>query len=126
MNNPLSTDASQAVDSAAQAADRAIRGSQRVTQHAFDQLADGVESARASVGPALDGMANDSAELARRGTEAVSDAARHVRDQAVQLRQTTRSYIEQQPLQAMLIAMAAGAALVLLGSLLSRGRSDGQ
>lgn len=124
MNNPLSTDASQAIDSAAQAADRAIRGSQRITEQAFDQLSHGVESARASVGPALDGMANDSAELARRGTDAVTDAARRVRDQAVQLRQTTRGYIEQQPLQAMLIAMAAGAALVLLANLLASSRSE--
>jgi ElaB/YqjD/DUF883 family membrane-anchored ribosome-binding protein len=125
MSNPFSNDASHAIDSAANAADQAIRDTQRATHNAMDHLAGGVESARSSLGPALDGLAHDSSQMAQRGSEAVARTARQWRDQAVQLRQSTRGYIEHQPLQSVLLAMAAGAALVLLGSLLGRGRHGG-
>ena len=125
MSNLLSTDPSRSVDSAANAADHAIRSTQQATQGAFDRLADGVESTRASVGPALDGLATESAQMAQRGSDAVARTARHWRDQAQQVRQSTRGYIEHQPLQSVLIAMAAGAALVVLGSLIGRARHGG-
>lgn len=115
MSNPLSVEAAAVIDSAAQAADHAIRTSQRAAQHALDQLAETVDNARSRVGPAIDGMAQDSAHAMQRGSDAVLQAAR-------QWRTSTRGYIEHQPLQAVMVAMAAGATLVLLGSLLARSR----
>jgi ElaB/YqjD/DUF883 family membrane-anchored ribosome-binding protein len=121
MSTPFSNDAGHAVDSAADAASQTIRDTQRASHNALDHLADGMNSARAGI----DGLANDSAHLAQRGSDAVARTARQWRDQAVQMRQSTRGYIEHQPLQAVLIAMAAGAALVLLGSLVGRARRGG-
>ena len=119
MNNnlPTSADRTQSmVDAAAQAADGALHS----THQKLDQLGARVESARATAGPALQGLANSASDLAQRSSDALQRQAERVRTQALQARDATRGYIEQDPLKAVLIAAAAGAALMWLGSLLSR------
>ena len=54
--------ASSMIDTAAQSADDAIRGSQRLANQALDQLAGKVESARSAAGPAVQGLASDAAQ----------------------------------------------------------------
>ncbi len=116
----LPTDAgSTAVDAAAHGADQAIRSSQRLANQTLDHLAAQVESARTSAGPALDGLANDASGLAHRSADAVRHRTDQLRDQALHARDATRGYIQQEPLKAVLIAAATGAALVALGTLLS-------
>ncbi len=116
----LPTDAgSTAVDAAAHGADQAIRSSQRLANQTLDHLAAQVESARTSAGPALDGFANDATSLAHRSADAVRHRTDQLRDQALHARDATRGYIQQEPLKAVLIAAATGAALVALGTLLS-------
>ncbi len=110
---------SNAVDAAAHGADQAIRSSQRLANQTLDQLATQVENARSSAGTALDGLAHDAANLAHRGTEAMRHRSDQLRDQALHARDATRGYIQHQPLKAVLIAAAAGAALVALGTLLN-------
>lgn len=102
--NPQPT-ADRAIDTAAHAAEDALHGTQRLTAQALDKL----ESARL-----------DAAALAHRGSEALRHAADQARDQALHARDATRGYIQDEPLKAVLIAAAAGAGLVLLGSLLTR------
>lgn len=101
-HNTLAADAAAAADAVAQvatnAADRALRGSQR--------------------------LAGDVSQLAHQGSDAVAHTADVWRAQARHWQHSTRSYIEHEPVKATLIAMAAGAALVLLGGLLLRGRHD--
>lgn len=110
---------SSAVDAAAHGADQAIRSSQRLANQTLDQLATQVENARSSAGPALDGLAHDATNLAHRSAEAVRHRTDQLRDQALHARDATRGYIQQEPLKAVLIAAATGAALVALGTLLS-------
>lgn len=119
MSQALNAEAGAVIDAAAHAADHAIRNSQRAAQQALDHLAATVEQARSQVGPAIDGLASDSVHAVQRASDAVLHSAR-------QWRSSTRGYIEHQPLQAVLIAMAAGATLVLLGSLFARGRHGGR
>lgn len=122
MTKPFNTpDASSAADSAANAADQAIRGSRRLVGRTLDQLDEHVDSARAAAGSAFDGVAGGAADLARRGGDAVRDTAHRLREQAHHARESARGYIQDEPLKSVLIAMAAGAALMVLGGLLARG-----
>jgi ElaB/YqjD/DUF883 family membrane-anchored ribosome-binding protein len=66
--------------------------------------------------------ADQAVHLAHQGTEAARYSAEQWQARARHWERSTRSYIEHEPVKATLIAMAAGAALVLLGGLLVRGR----
>lgn len=121
MNSPFHTPAvSDVVDSAAHSADVAIRSSQRLANQTLDGLANQVEGARASAGPAMDSMVHQASDLANRANQAVHSGAHHLREQAQHASASTRNYIEHEPLKAVLIAVAAGAALMVLGSLITR------
>ena len=121
-NSPYSSGdgASAMVDSAAGSAEHAIRGSQRMANQTLDKLAGQVESARSRAGPALDGLAQDAAQLAQRSTDALRLRAVQLRERAVQARENTLGYIHEEPMKAVLIAAAAGATLMLVASLLTR------
>jgi ElaB/YqjD/DUF883 family membrane-anchored ribosome-binding protein len=110
---------SAAVDAAAHGADQAIRSSQRLANQALDQLAAQIENVRSHAGPALDDVAHDATSLAHRGSEALRHRSDQLRDQALHVRDATRGYIQHEPLKAVLMAAATGAALVALGTLLS-------
>ena len=112
--------ASSIIDTAAHAADNAIRSSQRLANQTLDQLAGQVEGARVVAGPALDGLAQDASRLAQRGSDALRRGGQQVRDQALHARDTTRDYIQQEPLKAVLFAAAAGAAIMFIGQMLGR------
>ena len=111
---------SSSVDSVAQSADEGIRSSQRVANSTLDKLAGQVETARAAAGPALDSLTQGASEMANRSTEALRRGAEQVRAQALAARDTTRGYIQQEPLKAVLIAAAAGALIMMIGSLVGR------
>jgi ElaB/YqjD/DUF883 family membrane-anchored ribosome-binding protein len=122
MNSPFHTPAaSDVVDSAAHTADLAIRSSQRMANQTLDGMANQVESTRAAAGPALDSVAHQASDLVHRGNQAIHSGAQHLREQAQHAGASTRNYIEHEPLKAVLIAVAAGAALMVLGSLITRG-----
>lgn len=109
-----------AVDAAAKSADDAIRSSQRMANSALDGMSNQVESARNTIGPALDGFATDAVHLMQRGNDALHKSGAQVRDSAQHVRDATRGYIQNAPLQSVLMAAAAGAAVVWLSSLLGR------
>ncbi len=97
---------------AAQTADHAIQATQTVANHALDGLSDSVSSLQASAD-----------KLSQRGQDAWSQGVRQVRDGTRQATESTRHYIQAEPVKAMLIAAGAGAALMALVSLLARSRS---
>ena len=101
----LRHDASALVDSAARAAERALHSTQDSANHALDQMAD------------------QASGLMARGSAAVHHRSDQVRAQVQQGRDSTLSYIQHEPFKAVLMAAAAGAALMLLTSLLSRRSS---
>jgi ElaB/YqjD/DUF883 family membrane-anchored ribosome-binding protein len=110
--------ATSLIDAAAHSADHAIRESQRVANQTLDHLADQVESARGRADSDVRSLASGAAHLAERGTDALRRQSEQWREQA----QHARGYIQHQPLKSLLIVAAAGAVLVLLGSLLTRRR----
>jgi len=72
--------------------------------------------------PPLKRVADQAADLARRGVDAFTESTHAVRRQAVHASDSTRHYIRDEPMKAVLIAAATGAALMALVTLLSRSR----
>ena len=121
--NPLGTDAPNLADQAADRANSAIRSTQNVTNAAFDRLTDKVSDVRDQAAPVINRLSDQAGTAARRGLDAVRDTSAQVRETALKASDTTVAYIKDEPLKAILIAAATGAALMALVSLLGRSRS---
>ncbi len=114
-SKPVVEKSHQYVDEAADSADHAIRATQRVTNDALNSLSSSVKEIR-----------NRSSEqigaLAQRGMDVMRDGSQQLRDKAVHASDATVGYIKDEPVKAMLIAAAAGAALMAVIALLTRPR----
>lgn len=121
--HPLGTDAPNLADQAVDRASSAIRSTQNVTNAAFDRLTDKVEDVRDRAVPLVNRLSAQAETAARRGLDAVRDTSAQVRETALKASDSTVAYIKDEPLKAMLVAAATGAALMALVSLLGRSRS---
>lgn len=65
-------------------------------------------------------LATSLENLGHRATDLAVEGAHSVRDRALQARDTTAGWIQQQPLAAVLLAAASGAAVTLLAGWLMR------
>ena len=110
------------VDRVAQTADNAIRSTQHLANSALDSLAGSVQDVRHEAAPLLNRAGEQASALAQRGVNAVRERSLKLRDSAVQAKDGAVLYIKDEPLKSMLIAAAAGAALMALVGLLSRSR----
>lgn len=110
------------VDKAADSASGAIRSTQNATHAAFDRLGETVDSVRDRVAPSIDRLSQQAETVTRRGIDAVRDSSTQLRKKAAQLSDTTVGHIRDEPLKAVLIAAAAGAALMAWVVLASRTR----
>jgi ElaB/YqjD/DUF883 family membrane-anchored ribosome-binding protein len=72
----------------------------------------------------LNRLANQAEITARRSVEAMRDTSAQIRERALKASDSTVGYIKDEPLKAMLIAAAAGAALMALLGLIGRSRSS--
>lgn len=85
-------------------------------------LANGVQNLHGRASPLLDRASEQAIALARRGADAVRDTSEHLRDRALRASDGAVSYVRDEPVKSMLIAAAAGAALMALAGLLTRSR----
>ena len=108
-------------DQAANAANIAIKSTQRATDNAFDSLAGGVQSLRLQAAPAI----NRAGALAQQGINSVRDTAQQMREGALHATDSTISYIKEEPIKAMLIAAATGAGLMALLRLMTGSSNRG-
>ena len=122
VTTPALTQTSNLADHAADSANSAIRSTQNIANAAFDRLSDKVESARDQAAPLLDRMSSQAEAAARRSLEAVRETSAQLRERAMKASDTTVGYIKDEPVKAMLIAAATGAALMALVSLMGRSR----
>jgi ElaB/YqjD/DUF883 family membrane-anchored ribosome-binding protein len=120
-NKPLET-SNNLLDHAATSADLAIKSTQRATTDALDALANSVKDLRNQVAPLLSRGSEQIGALTQRGVNAVRDGTQQVRDTALRASDSTVGYIRDEPVKAMLIAAATGAALMALVGLLTRAR----
>jgi len=120
---PASQNAPGMVDKVADNASGAIRSTQAVTNAALDRLADKVDNAREQVAPVIDRLSEEAAAVARRGMDSIRDSSADLRERAAQVSDAAVGHVKDEPLKAVLIAAATGAALMALGILASRSRS---
>lgn len=73
----------------------------------------------------LERAAERASEVTHHGLEAMRDSSRQLRDNALDASDRTVAYIKDEPVKAMLIAAASGAALMALITLISRSRHHG-
>ena len=109
-------------DLAAQSADSAIKSTQRVANQALDGMADSVQGLRQQAAPLLNRTAEQASALAHRSVDAVRDGTQQLRDKALRVSDSTVNYVKEEPVKAMLIAAATGAALMALVGLMGRTR----
>lgn len=125
--NPISTahDASNNLaDSAAASADVAIRSTQRLANQALDGMAGSVSDLRAEAAPMIRAATDKVSALTQRGVDSVRQGSQQLVDSAHQASARTRDYVQHEPVKALLIAAATGAALMALLSLVQRSRSS--
>jgi ElaB/YqjD/DUF883 family membrane-anchored ribosome-binding protein len=122
--NPSQTDlgsgAKSMVDSVAQTAEQAIRSSQRAVNQAVDHGVDGIHALRARTGAAYDGLTAGAEQLSRRSLEVVREGAHRLRETSRHAADSTVGYIRDEPVKSVLLAAAAGAALLALATLFGR------
>jgi ElaB/YqjD/DUF883 family membrane-anchored ribosome-binding protein len=112
-------------DQAALSADHAIRSTQRVANEALDGLAGSVQSLRQQAAPMLDRATEQASAIAQRGVDVVRDSSQQLRERAHRASDSTLHYIQDEPVKSVLIAAAAGAAMMALFGLLSGSRRRG-
>ena len=112
----------EAADQTANAAQGAIRSTQRAADSALDSLSAKVEDVRNQAAPLLNKVTTQAEAAARRGMEAVRDTSQQLRERALRASDSAVGYVKDEPIKAMLIAAATGALLMGLISLMSRSR----
>ena len=106
-------------------ADDAIRSTQRMANEAVDGLASAMQDVRHQAVPVLNHAAEQVSALAQRGVDGVRETSQHLREKTRDAAEGTVQYIKDEPVKAMLIAAATGAALMALVSLISRSSHRG-
>lgn len=119
---PFSQTSNNLGDQASSSADSAIRSTQQAAHQALDSLADKAHDMKDQAAPVLNRVAAKAEELARRSADAMRDRSADVKDRALRASDATVGYIKDEPVKSILIAAAAGAALMALITLLNRDR----
>ncbi len=96
----------------------------RATGEALGHVEAAAHSMRDRIEPTVARLASQAETLARRGLDAVRDSASQVRERATSMGDSTVRYVKDEPVKAVLIAAATGAALMALVSLISAARRD--
>lgn len=109
-----------AADAAAQTLEHAAQTTQHVADQALDKFSSTARDLRQQVPPMLERAGEQASALAQHGVDAVRDRALQLRQQSRRASDSTVNYIKDEPVKAVLIAVAAGAALVALLGLLRR------
>lgn len=73
-------------------------------------------------GPLMDSASEQASDLAQRVVEAVRESSQQLQHKAARASDSTVKYIRNEPVKSVLIAAAAGAALMALANLLLRSR----
>lgn len=109
---------SQLADDLTQGADNAIHSTQRAANSALDQLSNKVHEVGDQAAPLINRLSAQAEALSHRVVDAVRDGSKRARMQATQAGTSTVNYIKDEPVKSVLIAAAAGAALLAITKLL--------
>ena len=120
--NPLSQQPANMSDYPSDGGSSTMRPAQNMAAQAFDRMSEKVESVKNQAAPLIDRLTNQAEAAARHGAEVVRETSAQLRAKAIKAQECTVDYIKEEPVKAMLIATATGAALMALVSLVSRSR----
>ncbi|MGC4394546.1 hypothetical protein [Hydrogenophaga sp. T2] len=84
------------------------------------RLASDVKDVGLQGGQAIQRLVHDTGDLAAQGAKSVRSSAHELRERSMQLREAAASYVRHEPVKSVLLAAAAGAALMGLVTLLGR------
>lgn len=112
---------SQLTDGAARSAQDAIKSTQGMVNSALNNLADSAQELRDGAAPVVNRVTGQVSALVQRGTDALHDRSEQLRNSARDASDYTVNYIRDEPVKAMLMAAATGAALMALVGLMARG-----
>jgi ElaB/YqjD/DUF883 family membrane-anchored ribosome-binding protein len=119
-HRPFSQSVNNLADQGGDAAGSLIKSTQRTANDALNTLSDKVQDVKDQAAPVLNRVAAKAEDLARRSADMARDRAALVKESAQRYSDATVGYIKDEPVKSILIAAAAGAALMALVSLLSR------
>jgi ElaB/YqjD/DUF883 family membrane-anchored ribosome-binding protein len=116
--------ASDTAERLANKADDAIRSSKRVVANSAQAVQTGLDELSEKVPAAVSRVAARAEDVTRRGIERARQTAADARHRATEVGDATIDRIKADPVKAVMIAAAAGAATALLLQWLSRSRRD--
>lgn len=105
--------------SGSQLAEQSLQAGRRALHNGADQLAQAADDARAQGSSALRHLVDGTEDLAQQGWNSV-------RSRSLQAREATTHYVQAHPVASVLMAAAAGAALVGLAALFTRHPGGGR
>jgi ElaB/YqjD/DUF883 family membrane-anchored ribosome-binding protein len=116
ISKDLSQTSNHMAEQASRTADHAIDATRNIVGQKVDGLADSMKTLHDQTAPLLD----RASEVAKRGVNVARETSNELMSKAHRASDTTVSYIKDEPVKAMLIAAATGAALMALMSVMSR------
>lgn len=102
----------QLLEDANHAAGQAAEHIDHASRDACDHLADKANQAVDAVKPAVDRWTREAESAAHRGVDAVRATSRELGERVSRASDSAAAYVKNEPIKAMLLAAAAGAALV--------------
>ena len=110
------------IEQASNSADQAIRATQQAATGVVDSAASSLQDLRHKTAPMLERASEQVSAMAHRGMDSVRETSHQLRVKAEHASESTVNYIREEPVKAVLIAAATGAALMALVTLVARSR----
>ena len=120
--NKFGKDAQSTVDTTADKLQGGIKNAQHAANAAGSALSSKVDGLRSSAAPAIQKAAGQVEDMAKQGMEAGARVAHQARDYASQTSDSIVEFTKENPVKALLMAVAGGALLVTLIKVLTPGR----
>jgi ElaB/YqjD/DUF883 family membrane-anchored ribosome-binding protein len=116
---------SHLIEQASRSADQATRATQHAAAGAVDSAAGSLQDLRHQTVPMMERASAQASAMAHQGIDSVRNTSHQLRVKAGHASDTTVAYIKDEPVKSMLIAVATGAVLMALVSLVTRSRDRG-
>ena len=116
---PLAQSIDHIADKATESAEHGLMATQHAANGALNMLADKVLEIRNQAAPMLENTNDLAKDYLHQGMNSVRNASHQLTDAAANARNGAAGYIKEEPVKALLIAAATGAALMALVSLIS-------
>ena len=119
-DTPLAKTIDTLADKATGSAEQALMATQHAANEALNMLADKVLEIRNQAVPLVANANGQAHDYLRQGMDSVRNTSQQLASAALHTRNGATGYIQEEPLKALLIAAATGAALMALVSLISQ------